>query len=151
MAKSCQDLSLLPFYCAFLFILILPADALLHRTPGPANDARFSVPAAACNASSPYMWQFGNCSQLISCMFNNLNDTALSESLSIGTSIAALTPTILALIGESNVILLFKETVIQIPSVSECLIANFDYRLTATRTRAAWSVITSPCSCNLLL
>ncbi|KAF2815757.1 uncharacterized protein BDZ99DRAFT_514403 [Mytilinidion resinicola] len=80
-----------------ILTLILPAQAL-KRTVGPADDPRFQNASRICDGSDPKMFQFGTCSVLISCIFNNL-DEAFKASLGTGTSIAALLPTILALIG----------------------------------------------------
>lgn len=85
---------------AILTLLVIPAQAI-KRTVGPADDPRFQNASRACNGSDPKSFEFGTCSILISCVYENLSE-ALKSSLGSGTSIAALLPTILALIGEYN-------------------------------------------------
>jgi len=70
----------------------------MKRTIGPANDPKFAVPAKACGSDNPENFMFGACSVLISCVLNGLNNEASKASLSTGTSIAALLPTILAIV-----------------------------------------------------
>jgi len=81
-----------------IFALILPVFAL-RRSIGPSNDMRFVNANWACNITWPESFQFGVCSDAIDCVYKNLSE-ALIASMACGTSIAALLPTILALIGK---------------------------------------------------
>jgi hypothetical protein len=90
----------LPLRYVAIFAFILPVFAL-RRTIGPANDSRFEYASQVCNVTWPESFEFGVCSVTISCVYQNLSQ-ALIASMSCGTSIAALLPTILALIGESS-------------------------------------------------
>jgi hypothetical protein len=93
-------LSSLPTFLIVL-IIVCHESALVeavHRTIGPANDPRFIAVSKICNASDPENWKFGQCSLMINCVYNNLAQ-ALLASLGAGANIAALIPTILALIG----------------------------------------------------
>ena len=78
-------------------VLVSPALAL-RRTIGPPNDARFISASKACNGSDRRQFEFGVCSILIACIYDKL-DEAFKASLSTGTNIASLLPTILVLIG----------------------------------------------------
>jgi len=73
----------------------------MKRTIGPVNDPRFAIPAKACGSDNPENFKFDAWSVLISCVLNGLNNEDLKASLSTGTSIAALLPTILAIVGKS--------------------------------------------------
>ncbi|KAI9784561.1 MAG: hypothetical protein M1839_001783 [Geoglossum umbratile] len=81
---------------AVLF-LIFPSQAL-NRTVGPPDDYRFVGVSKIRGGSNPANFEFRKCSVLIDCVYEHLSE-ALKASLSSGTSIAALLPTILALIG----------------------------------------------------
>lgn len=83
-----------------IFNLILPIQAM-KRTIGPATDYRFINATKLCNSQGPKDFQFGTCSILIDCVYDNLTE-AYKASLSAGTSIAALLPTILSLIGKTT-------------------------------------------------
>ena len=78
--------------------LFIPPTLGLRRTVGPPNNAHFTSAIKACNGSDPKEFEFGVCSLLISCIYEKL-DEALKASLSSGTNIASLLPTILVLIG----------------------------------------------------
>lgn len=84
--------------CLTFLILINPVQGI-SRTVGPADDLRFQNASSRCSGSDPKSFEFGTCSLLITCVYENLPE-ALKASLGSGTSIAALLPTILALIGE---------------------------------------------------
>lgn len=77
---------------------ISPTRALL-RTIGPVGDPRFQRAVAACDGANPKKLEFGVCSELVDCIYDNV-DEAFKASLSSGTNIASLLPTILVLIGE---------------------------------------------------
>jgi len=96
-------------YAAIVSLLVLPAQAF-KRTVGPPDDPRFEQASKVCNGSDPASFKFGTCSVLISCVFNNLSE-ALKASLSSGTSIAALLPTILALIGKPSLPALIPQSI----------------------------------------
>ena len=81
-----------------LLFFVSPVKAF-KRTVGPAGDPRFENASRICNGSDAANFEFGSCSKLISCVYNNL-DQYLAVSLGSGTNIASLLPTILALIGE---------------------------------------------------
>lgn len=68
-------------------------------TIGPPGDYRFIYASEACDGSNPKKFEFGECSVLIACIYDNL-DEAFKASLSSGTNIASLMPTILVLIGK---------------------------------------------------
>lgn len=51
-----------------------------------------------CHGDDPKVFRFRACSHLFSCVYENFSE-AMKASLSSGTSIAALLPTMLALIG----------------------------------------------------
>jgi hypothetical protein len=73
----------------------------MKRTIGPVNDPRFAISAKACGSDNRENFMFGACSVLIYRVLNGLNNEALKASLSTGTSIAALVPTILAMVDKS--------------------------------------------------
>lgn len=79
----------------------------LRRTIGPPGDHIFDRASAACDGANTKNFDFGVCSVLIACIYENL-DEAFKASLSSGTNIASLLPTILVLIGKL-VILSFLE------------------------------------------
>ena len=81
--------------------LFIPPTLGLRRTVGPPNNAHFTSAIKACNGSDPKEFEFDVCSLLISCIYEKL-DEALKASLSSGTNIASLLPTILVLIGRLN-------------------------------------------------
>lgn len=87
--------------------LLIPPTHALRRTIGPPNDARFISASKVCNGSDRKQFEFGVCSLLIACIYENL-DEAFKASLSSGTNIASLLPTILVLIGGSS--FLFKSS-----------------------------------------
>jgi hypothetical protein len=93
-----------PLRYVAIFAFILPAFAL-RRTIGPPNDPRFIKASQVCNVTWPESFEFGVCSITISCVYQNLAQ-ALIASMGCGTSIAALLPTILALVGESSHVLI---------------------------------------------
>jgi hypothetical protein len=93
-----------PLRYVAIFAFILPVFAL-RRTIGPPDDSRFIKASQVCNVTWPESFEFGVCSITISCVYQNLTQ-ALIASLGAGTSIAALLPTILALIGESSHVLI---------------------------------------------
>ncbi|KAL8902934.1 MAG: hypothetical protein Q9171_007561, partial [Xanthocarpia ochracea] len=68
------------------------------RTIGPVGDDRFEIASEACDGTNRNNFEFGVCSQLIACIYDHL-DEAFKASLSTGTNIASLLPTILVLIG----------------------------------------------------
>ena len=78
--------------------LLIPPTLGLRRTIGPPNDARFITASKACNGSDRKEFEFAVCSLLIACVYEKL-DEAFKASLSSGTNIASLLPTILVLIG----------------------------------------------------
>jgi hypothetical protein len=82
-----------------------PARAI-KRTIGPPKDYRFQNASRICDGSDPKAFQFRTCSLMIDCVYENLTE-AFKSSLSSGTSIAALLPTILALIGKPDAIPLY--------------------------------------------
>lgn len=69
------------------------------RTIGPVGDHRFEIASEACDGTNRNNFEFGVCSQLIACIYDHL-DEAFKASLSTGTNIASLLPTILVLIGK---------------------------------------------------
>ena len=83
---------------AVLIFFISPTLAL-KRTIGPPGNAHFINASNACDGTNPKNFEFGICSLLISCIYDNL-DEAFKASLSSGTNIASLLPTVLVLIGE---------------------------------------------------
>jgi len=87
------------FTSGALFFLVSRVEAL-QRTVGPATDPVFENVSRICNGSDPASFDFGTCSNLISCVYDHLS-SAYIAGLSSGTSIAALLPTILVLIGSS--------------------------------------------------
>lgn len=90
--RTCLSLTILA--------LVIPAQTI-KRTVGPATDPRFQNASRICNGSDPRVFEFRTCSLLIDCVYDNLTE-AFKASLSSGTSIAALLPTILVLIGEPS-------------------------------------------------
>lgn len=70
----------------------------MQRTIGPPTDQRFIHASTVCNGSDPTNLKFGTCSILIYCIYANI-DQAFQASLSSGTNIASLLPTILVLIS----------------------------------------------------
>lgn len=78
--------------------LPIPPTLALRRIIGPPNDPRFISASQACNGSDPKEFEFGVRSLLIACVYAKL-DEAFKASLSSGTNIASLLPTILVLIG----------------------------------------------------
>ena len=91
-------LRLISVRSALVSLLLVPPTFSLRRTVGPPNDARFISASKACNGSDPKEFEFGVCSLLIACIYEKL-DEAFKASLSSGTNIASLLPTILVLIG----------------------------------------------------
>ena len=83
---------------AVFWILFTPTFAL-RRTVGPPHDDHFAAASKACNGSERENFEFGKCSLLIACVYSHL-DEAIKISLSSGTNIASLLPTILVLIGK---------------------------------------------------
>ena len=83
------------------FSLLIPPVLTLNRTIGPPDDKRFIYASNICNGSDPLNFKFGVCSILVACIYEHL-DEAFKASLSSGTNIASLLPTILVLIGESG-------------------------------------------------
>ena len=81
-----------------LLFLVSRVEAF-QRTVGPATNPTFENVSRICNGSDPASFDFGTCSNLISCVYNNLSQ-AYVVSLGSGTNIASLLPTILVLIGE---------------------------------------------------
>lgn len=97
MMHSPAESTLLTSFVVFL-LFILPIQAI-NRTVGPPHDQRFIDASNHCNGHDPASFTFGPCSLLIDCVYEHL-DESLKASLSCGTSIAALLPTILVLISE---------------------------------------------------
>lgn len=89
--------------------LIRPVLALT-RTIGPVGDYRFDRASAACDGANRENFEFGACSVLIACIYDNL-DEAFKASLSSGTNIASLLPTILVLIGKLVFLSILEENV----------------------------------------
>ena len=77
---------------------LIPSVLALKRTIGPPKDYRFIAALRICNGSDPANFKFAVCSVLIACVYENI-DEAFKASLSSGTNIASLLPTILVLIG----------------------------------------------------
>lgn len=77
---------------------IYPTQALL-RTIRPIGDPHFKRAVAACDGANPQKFQFGVCSRLVDCIYDNVSE-AFKASMSSGTNIASLLPTILVLIGK---------------------------------------------------
>ena len=84
------------YRCVDIFI---PPTLALKRTIGPPGDARFIRASNACDGTNLENFEFGVCSLLIACIYDNL-DEVFKASVSSGTNIASLLPTILVLIGE---------------------------------------------------
>ncbi|KAF2650985.1 hypothetical protein K491DRAFT_720253 [Lophiostoma macrostomum CBS 122681] len=97
-ARRASD-RLLLFYLSILCIFICPSHAL-HRTIGPAGSPQFRNATQNCPVDDPKYFKINACSKLITCVYENLSE-AMKASLGSGTSIAALLPTILALIGSA--------------------------------------------------
>lgn len=74
----------------------------MRRTVGPPTDRRFVHASKLCNGSDPENFKFDTCSDLITCIYAHITQ-ALAASLSSGTNIAALLPTILVLIGKATI------------------------------------------------
>lgn len=90
------------FSLGIIACFILHVNAIgLDRSVGRPGDPVFANAVKKCNATLPSNYQFGACSRLIDCVFDNTSEAA-KAGLASGTSIAALLPTILALIGRSN-------------------------------------------------
>lgn len=71
----------------------------LLRTIGPVGDPHFKKAVAACDGANPKNFEFAVCSPFVDCIYDNVTE-AFKASLSSGTNIASLLPTILVLIGE---------------------------------------------------
>ncbi|KAL8837050.1 MAG: hypothetical protein Q9176_005919 [Flavoplaca citrina] len=71
------------------------------RTIGPVGDHRFEIASEACDGTNRNNYEFGVCSLLIACIYDHL-DEAFKASLSTGTNIASLLPTILVLIVDNQ-------------------------------------------------
>lgn len=84
--------------------VLIPSTLAFNRTIGPPNDGRFIAASRACNGSDPANFKFAVCSLLIACVYDKL-DEAFKASLSSGTNIASLLPTILVLIGVLRILL----------------------------------------------
>jgi hypothetical protein len=91
-----------PIFRLFLGIIsfIVPVQAI-RRSVGPQDDFRFVNVSRICHGDDPSVFEFRNCSILITCVYENFTE-AMKAGLSSGTSIAALLPTILALIGKPD-------------------------------------------------
>lgn len=89
---------LLSFRSVLVSSLLIPPTLGLRRTVGPPNDPRFMTASKACNGSDQKEFEFGVCSLLITCIYEKLTE-AVKASLSSGTNIVSLLPTILVLIG----------------------------------------------------
>ncbi|KAI4233881.1 MAG: hypothetical protein LQ349_004126 [Xanthoria aureola] len=61
-------------------------------------DPHFKKAVAACDGTNPQKFQFDVCSRLVDCIYDNVTE-AFKASMSSGTNIASLLPTILVLIG----------------------------------------------------
>ena len=85
-------------------ICFISPTLALKRTIGSPGDARFIRASNACDGTNPQSFEFGICSLLIACIYDKL-DEAFKASLSSGTNIASLLPTILVLIGELDFLL----------------------------------------------
>ncbi len=78
---------------------ILTAPTLaLGRTVGALGDQNTQSAAAQCNASNPDSFDWGHCASFIQCMLRTLPADVIAGYQS-GGNIAALVPTILALVG----------------------------------------------------
>ena len=90
-----------PFSVVFFVVSVcfIPPTLALKRTIGPPDDARLILASNACDGTNLKNLEFGVCSLLIACIYDNL-DEAFKSSSSIGTNIASLLPTILVSIGE---------------------------------------------------
>ena len=89
---------LLSFRSVLVSSLLIPPTLGLRRTVGPPNDPRFMTASEACNGSDRKEFEFGVCSLLITCIYEELTEV-VKASLSSGTNIVSLLPTILVLIG----------------------------------------------------
>ncbi|KAL8957178.1 MAG: hypothetical protein Q9193_005484 [Seirophora villosa] len=83
---------------ALVLSAVISQALAFTRTIGPPGDYRFVRASEACDGSNPKKFEFGECSVLIACIYDNI-DEAFKASLSSGTNIASLLPTILVLIG----------------------------------------------------
>ena len=92
---------LLSFRSVLVYSLLIPPTLGLRRTVGPPNDPRFTTASKACNGSDRKEFEFGVCSLLITCIYEELTEV-VKASLSSGTNIVSLLPTILVLIGMSS-------------------------------------------------
>ena len=97
--QAFSTLSIIAYSC------IVRSGLARTRTVGPANDHKFLKASKACDGNNPKNFEFGMCSRLISCIYENLGE-ALKASLSSGTNIASLLPTILILIGELSFLII---------------------------------------------
>lgn len=84
---------------ALVFSTFISQALAFTRTIGPPGDYRFIRASEACDGSNPKKFEFGEYSVLIACVYDNL-DEAFKASMSSGTNIASLLPTILVLIGK---------------------------------------------------
>jgi hypothetical protein len=91
-----------PLFRLFLAIIsfVVPVQAI-RRTVGPQDDHRFVNASRICHGDDPSVFEFRNCSILINCVYENFSES-FKAGLSSATSIAALLPTILALIGKPS-------------------------------------------------
>lgn len=85
-----------------ILVIAIPAQGL-KRTIGPPHDRRFVKAANKCNATTSEAFEYRICSDTIDCIYDHLTE-AFKANLASGTSIVALLPTILALIGEPSTV-----------------------------------------------
>ena len=80
----------------------------LLRTVGPVSDPQLKRAATACDSTNPKNLEFGVCSHLVDCIYDNITE-AFKGSLSSGNNIASLLPLILFLRGESGLSLIWSQ------------------------------------------
>ena len=143
---------LLPFGSVLVSSLLIPPTLGLRRTVGPPNDPRFISASKACNGSDRKEFEFGVCSLLITCIYEQLSEAA-KASLSSGTNIVSLLPTILVLIGRLSscyvsysFFALATYWILKRASTSP-LYTPSDH----SRARRAGFTLTAPSCCHLLL
>ena len=149
--------TLLSFRSVLVSSLLIPPTLGLRRTVGPPNDPRFMTASKACDGSDRNEFEHGVCSLLITCIYEKLNED-VKASLSSGTNIVSLLPTILVLIGMLNSCCVpyssFACSTLKRESTSRTEVPS-DHsvvpRFTASRAREAGFPLTAPSTCRLLL
>ena len=114
---------------------VLGPTQAVGRTIGALSDGKTQAVVAQCGGAKPDAFVAGNCPNLINCLYEHL-EAATTAGFQSGGNIAALVPTILALIGA-----LFAT--LYIASSTDGL------RMSTSRACADWAHLATPRSCCL--